>query len=497
MGGLLVALTAFAVRVGVIWRHRHRGCDAYYFLFCSEEFRKQKKLPIVLPKVYLLERQEQWYPPGFSVLLALVPQHLLEHYYWAVSPAIDCMGAAVLYIMTCLVTGNVLVGIGAGLLFALNASSIIDCTSLNSRAFGTLLFTLTVLCLISFVDMGGIHWFVLAVVFGFVLLLSHKLSAQLLYVMLPAMSGIFRDWVYILGMVAIIGLAVGASRGMMAKVWKGQKDILGFWHKNWKNLGAHQIYSSPMYEHLGVMDHGKIYGGGIKGLYKLGSYLGLNPFVILLVYPLWNYGLLSAFDRQMVMWVLLTYALALLTMFAPQFRAFGEGYRYLRLVSLPICYLAVLPFYKMASWGIGYHYYVLVGCALAGAIVLLWKLFVFMSHSSGTTIPFLDMSLSEVIRYLKEDDGVKAVLCVPDGIGDAIGYYCRKGVLRGTHNVPFEWVDAFFPVYKLPLDYLIRAYDVSHVVVFHSFVSPDVLGLLPADRVLNKGQYSIYEVRHD
>ena len=90
MGSVVFAF-AMALRVAMIWRGRNRGCDAYYFLFCACEFRKTKRLPIILPKVYVLEEREQWYPPGFSVLLSWIPQRVLDKYYWAVSPMIDSL----------------------------------------------------------------------------------------------------------------------------------------------------------------------------------------------------------------------------------------------------------------------------------------------------------------------------------------------------------------------------------------------------------------------
>jgi len=453
--GIIIFALSFVIRVALIWRHRHRGCDAYYFLLSSEVFKKKRRIPIVLPKVYALEEQEQWqwYPPGFSIFLSLLSRRLLEKYYWIISPAIDSFIAAVLAVIVAVMSGYPYMGFAAGIFYAMNTASMVDCTSLNSRALGALLFAATMLCIIG--TILGTYWLIVFVaVFGFMLLMTHKLSSQLLYFLLPFMAVALWDWKPLAILAVIVLTAYIASKGFMVKIWRGQYDILAFWRKYWGELGAHQIYGSPMYDNLASHDKGRVHLKGLRGFWKSMSYMGMNAFILVVIWPAVHYRDLSGFDTLMLWWVVGTYALAVLTQFVPVFRFAGEGYRYLKLAAFPVCYLAAIPFLYGYLWQPIGIYFLLVAAALLVSVFLVWKLFWFMSSSTATSIPFIDTGLGELIKRLKKPD-VKRILCVPESVADAVGYYCRKPVLRGTHNVPFQRVIPFFPTHKLPLDYLI------------------------------------------
>lgn len=492
--GIIIWALSFTIRVALIWRHRHRGCDAYYYLLSSEVFKKERKIPIILPKVYALEEQEQWYPPGFSVFLSLFPRRFLERFYWIISPVIDSFIAAVLAVMVAVMSGYNYMGFAAGLFYSLNSASMVDCTSLNSRPLGVLLFTATMLCLVDAVLDNCYLAGVFAVLFGFALLMTHKLSSQLLYFLLPFMALALWDWKYAVALVAIIAVSYVLSKGFLVKVWRGQHDILSFWRGYWKELGAHQIYGSPMYPNSGSHDKGRVHLKGLRGLTRSVSYLGMNAFILVVLWPAAHYRDLSEFDMMMLWWVVGTYVLAILTQMVPAFRFAGEGYRYLKLAAFPVCYLAAIPFLYGYLWQPIGIYFLLVLAALLISIFLVWKLFGFMSSSTATTIPFMNTGLGDIVERLKES-AVSRILCVPESVADAVGYYCRKPVLRGTHNVPFQCVIPFFPTHKLPLDYLIKGYDVSHVVLMTSYVDAGVLGLRVEDRVMVAGEYELYEVK--
>ena len=490
--GIIIWALSFAIRVALIWRHRHRGCDAYYYLLSSEVFREKRRIPIVLPEVYALEEREQWYPPGFSVFLSLLPRRLLERYYWIISPTIDSFIAAVLAVMVAVMSGYNYMGFAAGLFYSLNSASMVDCTSLNSRPLGALLFTATMLCIMGTVL--GTYWLLaFVVIFGFMLLMTHKLSSQLLYFLMPFMALVMWEWKYAMVLAVIIAASYMLSKGFLSKVWRGQYDIMSFWRRYWKELGAHQIYGSSMYPSPVNHDRGRVHVKGLRGLARSVSYLGMNAFILVVLWPAAHYRDLSEFDMLMLWWVVGTYLLAVLTQMVPAFRFAGEGYRYLKLAAFPVCYLAAIPFLYGYLWQPTVIYFLLVLAALLVSLFLIWKLFGFMSSSTATTIPFMDTGLGDMIERLKAS-GVSRILCVPESVADAVGYYCRKPVLRGTHNVPFQRVIPFFPTHKLPLDYLIKGYGVSHVVLMTSYVDAGVLGLNAEDRVMAVGEYELYEV---
>jgi len=506
MANIVVCLGVFLLslitRLVLIWPHRHRGCDAYYFLLSSEQFRKDRKIPIVLPPVYVLEEQEQWYPPGFSVLLSLLPKKFVEQYYWTISPLLDSLLAMLVYLLVYIASGDTIKGLTAGALagamYAFNGASLPDTTSLNSRPLGALLLTLTMLFLIYPMTGAGLAITISGfLMFGFLLLMSHKLSPQLLYFLLLVMLVASGSPHYAIALGLLLIVSIILSRGFILKVWRGQYDILSFWSRNWKLLGAHSIYGSPVYPALRYKDTRRLHIGGLRGLVKGSLYLGMNTFVLPLIFVFPQFSHLSQFDQRIILWVAGTYLLAVLTQLVPFLKFLGEGHRYLKLAAVPVCYLAVLPIAQQWSYQgvVEVLYYTSLVISFIIALLIVLRLFGFMSDRSGSTIPFLDTGLRRVTEYLKEADTTN-VLCIPDSLGDAIGYYSRKRILRGTHNVPFKWVIPFFPVYQRPLEQLVKEYAVSHIVVYSVYVKYDELGIDSfADKVLEDGEYRVYRSR--
>lgn len=491
-GCILLVLFAFFVRVKPIWKNRYRGCDAYYFLLCTEEFKRNKKIPIVLPPYYLLDIQEQWYPPGFIVFLSLFPEKFVKKHYWILSPAVDCLIVALLYALTYWITGNIVAAIVTGFLYSITYPVISECQNLNSRLLACLLLIVTMVSLFELVNSYSLLFLIITLIAGFLLVMTHKMSAQLLYFVLPLMSLVFWDSTYILAMLGIVAIAFLFSKGFFIKVLKGQYDILSFWNRNWRNLGAHQVYSSPIYGDESGDDPGRVYQRGLKGLYRQIQYLGLNIFVVLLIFPLLHYDHLSLFDRQMLWWVILTYVLAALTLLVPRFRFFGEGYKYLRMVAFPVSYLAITPFYY--GWDTNYYFYPVLTVAILASIgVILWRYKCIESSTSWANTS-MDRDLAKVIKFLKENDKVTAVLSVALHLMDAIAYHCRKKVLWGTHSDNFRDVEPLFPIYRQLLEFFVSTYNLSHIVVDTDYVSPELMHLSPNNRVFSAGHYQIYEV---
>jgi len=497
LSGLAVVIIGYIVRLSTFWAFRHRGCDAYYFMLSSEVYRKKRSLPITLPPVYLLEQQEQWYPPGFSIFLSWIPEKWLKKHYWAISPAIDCMTVGMTYIFIFVLTGNVWWASIAGLIHAVSSASIVDCTNLNSRPLGAMLFTVTMLGVVGASLGGPLVGFNLILVMagGVMLLFTHKLSSQLLYVLLPMMAVALRDPQFVVLLALIILLSFIPGRGMIVSIWQGHADILRFWGKHWGNLGAHQINDSPIYKDEGPEEHetylgGKMFLGGIGGLFKQIQYMAMNPAIMMIVFPIWFYSGMEYIDKLLFWWVAITYIFAGSTVFVKKLRFIGEGHRYLKLASLPVGYMAILPLIR--GWEVPMVYWVMLGVSLIIALIAIIRMRRFMGDPTKTLVPFVDQDLQKVIDYLKGEE-TQNILCVPNSLADAIGYYCMKGVIRGTHNYPIGKVEPFFPVHQLPLDYLIKGYEASHVVVSRSYVSPNRLYISEDMKVvLDVGNYLIY-----
>lgn len=484
---MLLLVLALFIRVKPIWRHRYWGVDAYYFLLCTEEFKRRKRIPIVLPPYYLLENQEQWYPPGFTVFLALFPEKFLKKYYWALSPAVDCLIIAVLYAVVYLSTGSSWLAGLSGLLYAISPAVISECFSLNSRQLGSLLLAIALLSLFGFINYDNFYLLGLFLLSGFLLLMTHKMSSQLLWFVLPVMSLVLWDYTYLLGAASVVMAAFLLSKGFYLKVLKGHYDILSFWNRNWRNLGAHQVYSSPIYGNEERNDPGRFFGKGIKDVYRQFRRLGGNPFVAMLAFPIIFYSQLSLFDRQMLWWAILAYFLAVLTLFVPRLRFLGEGPKYLKMAVLPISYLTVIPLNYV--WNIGYYFYPLLGVTI---ILSVWLTLKTYRSIELAKLPSIDSSFKQVIEFLNGQK-ITTIACIPVDLADSVAYHCRRSVLWGTHGYGFRNVEPFFPVLRKPLEFFVSEYKLSHLLIDSAYVSPECLKLSLVNRVFVVDRYEIYQ----
>jgi hypothetical protein len=488
--GVLLLILAFFIRVRPIWQRRYWGCDAYFFLLCTEEFRRRKRIPIVLPPYYLLEPQEQWYPPGFTVFLSVFPEKFVEKYYWAFSPAIDCLIVAVLYAVVYLATGSLWLAGLSGFSYAITPLTIAECISLNSRQLGSLLLAIVLLSLFGFINYSNFYLLGLFLLAGFLLLMTHKMSTQLLWFVLPIMSLVLWDATYFLGAVSIVIVAFLLSKGFYLKVLRGHYDILSFWNRNWRNLFAHQVHSSPVYGNENRDDTGRYFGKGFKDLYRLYRQLGSNFFVVMLIFPIIFYPQLSLFDKQMLWWVISTYFLAALTLFVPQFRFLGEGLKYLKMAAVPISYLTIVPIYY--GWNIGYYFYPLLGITI---VLSIWLTLRISRRVELSQTPALDSDFKQVIDFLNGKEA-GAIVCIPCDLADTIAYHCRRSVLWGTHGYGFRKVEPFFPVLRKPLEFFISEYKLSYILIDSGYVSPELLRLSPADRIFVTDRYEIYQTEY-
>ena len=212
----------------------------------AQEFRKQKRLPVILP-YYLLDIPEQRYPPGLPIALSMFPQKFLENYHWAVAAFIDTVQMAVVYFTAYALTGNLPTASLAALFYATSPILVTQNSNLNSRSSGALVLSLSMLFLYGFVLSSNYIYLILAILFGVVLLHTHKLATQQMSFILLGLAAFYLNVTYLFILAGIYFSAFVLSGGYYLKILKGHIEILRFWRQNLPYLGAHQIYESPLY----------------------------------------------------------------------------------------------------------------------------------------------------------------------------------------------------------------------------------------------------------
>ena len=477
----------FLLRLSPVWHRRHQGCDAYYFLMASEALRRSRRLPIVLPPVYLLEPQEQWYPPGFTILLALLPKRFVERCYWVLTNAIDSVISAALFLWLWEAHGPAAAWLG-GVAYA--ASPILsEYSQLTSRSLGALLTAMFLVASILWTDGGGGAWALAgAIAAGVALLHTHKLSVQLLWFLVPFLAVIERDAAWLVPLFASYGAALVIGRGQFVNILRAHWDIVSFWHRNWRHLGAHAINESPIYgdSESGTGFHRR--GGGKNLRLQFRRLLQYNPAVIALPVVVVVYGgLLSAFESFLLHCTVGIYLWSALTLLANPLKCLGEGTRYIKyaippslaLVSGLLVEAGDTPAFAILALVMGTQatLYFIVARRLRAAVV----------GQLGVLTPALDALLART-----EALGTARLMCLPPHLADLAAYRTGAPVLWGTHGYGFKTAEEFFPIMRRPVEYFVERYELTHLLLDRRYTGLARLGLEEAPPVFEAGAIALF-----
>ena len=141
--------------------------------------------------MYILEKAEQWYPPGFCILCAFIPQRWLKRYYWALNHIVDLLTIGIGFAI-CAKAGFPAIGALAVVVYALAPGLVLEYANLNTRCFGA--FLLTGFLVLAFYGMEDWRYALTAALTGVILLFSHKLSSQQLWFTSPVLAALTADW---------------------------------------------------------------------------------------------------------------------------------------------------------------------------------------------------------------------------------------------------------------------------------------------------------------
>jgi len=484
---LPIVMLCFAWRLVGLLRSPHRGCDAWYFLLSREALLKRKRLPIVLPPYFVMERQEQWYPPGFSLLLALIPGRVLQRVYWCISPAVDALIGGAIALAAAAASGRTEVGLLVGVLYAFSRSAIAETQSLTSRQLGALLMGIAGICGIWSLHDPRSVWLIASVIAGALLLLTHKFSTQALFLSFLLLAVWHGDLRYAGILLLTLTAAVILSGGFYVKVLRSHWDYIRLWTKKRNWLGAHQVHDSPIYGR--PSDRFRTYKSGLRSkVVAVGRYGVQNLFALIPVAVLIALGSgrpVSPTAVTLAQWSLSILFIGLLSYVFPWLRGIGYMTQYGKL-ALPgalICGAMML------------------GDLLVGPVVLgllAWSLLdglrslpgmLRSSNTQGWDIA----SLQPLFAHLRKIDR-PLVMCIPNTYCDLVAYHCRIPVLWGGHGFPTRPLEMILPVLSRPLEEMFREYPLTHLLLDTNYAQPQQLGL-PTGPAFQHGSLQLFHLK--
>ena len=489
-----LVVVGVGVRFRSLWTNPALGVDNWYWLLCAEDIRKRRRLPPILP-YFMLELEDQWYPPLFAGLLALIPLKRLERHGGKIAQLIDFFQGFLIFFAVLSVSGSVIIAFLSGFSYMVAFFPLTYNNQLQPRGLANFLLTLAIIGLWFYIDAAS--WTVWAgiLVISVLLLFLHKMTAQMWVVYLLGIGIWSKDWSIPLLLPASMALALLVSKGFYFKMLKAHWDIVSFWHANMEYLGSHQYYESPRYKKKDFVSTA-LHSRGVGQLKaKLLNLIENNVFIILLpvllfAAPLRQNGL----ESFLLCWLGLTYLWAFLTTFVPHFTALGSGVYYLYQTFLPLFLLATLRIQTMTvpqQWW----------------LLILWSIGIFLSgalweyHCRSTAISkgyTTQKDLWKVLDYLKVQPG-DGVFCIPLVLSDITAYWTRKKVFWGGHSYGFNrLLKPYFPIMREDVVETLRKKHLNYLLYRIGYLdSLHDIGLKEGKeihQIFNAGEFSLYRV---
>jgi len=493
---LFLIAIGIGIRLRPLWINPSLGVDHWYWLLCAEDVKRRRKLPPRLP-YFMLEIEEQWYPPLFSGLLALLSMRWLRDHGGKLSQLIDLSQGLMISLTVLWFSNSLSIAFLSGLSYLIAWFPMTYNTQLQPRGLANLFLTLAMGGLCFYIETNSFNMWIGVLVISVILLFLHKMTVQMWIVYLLGFGFWVWDWKIFLLIPASVFLALVISRGFYIKMLKAHWDIISFWAENIQHFGKHQYYDSPLYQKKDRFPKNWRNTDFGRTMIRIIQIPLNNVFVILLpilifqavVHP---QGQLRSF---LWFWLGITYLWSFLTTLLPYFKALGAGSYYV--------YHAFLPFFALVSLylpSMSVHLqwwsYTLWGIALAYS-AMRWERYCRSIPNQKTTA--IGDDLKEVLHYLKglPKDGV---FCIPVYLlPDGTAYWTRKRVFWGGHSYGFHtMLKPLYPIVREDVRETLKKKPLNYLLFWKRYLlSLKDIGLEEGKHLrylFGKGEYELYEI---
>lgn len=464
------------------------GVDQWSWRALIDELRRNKKFPPELP-CFILD-SKQWYPPLFLLLMAKLPFIVYDRFSSIFAVLIDICRLGLL--MWFLDGQDLRIsGLVAGFVYAFTPILVTYNQQINPRGLAALFFDMVVLAAlgIHYSSIGNVGFLFLGILLPLVLL-THKMTTQLMFFAVVVLSIVYKNIMYLLVLPISVVLALLISGGYYWNVIKAHCDIVSFWYANWRWSGANPILESPVYGETDYETPTKFYRRGLYAAFRRLVYVfGFNPWVsisiFLFAYVWFNGVAVVDLEVSVFFWVLIIFSFSLITTIVPVFRCLGQGYLYSYNASFPAAALIGLLATNLSN-----ELY-FQSALLFGLFLCFIALFVFFKKVLKSNTARFDASLEECIEYLKTLPA-GLVMCLPQHWHDVVAYKTGMPVLWGGHGYGFSLIAPIFPRLLLDIKTLQKKYSVSYLLTYEGYCNDRFISDLPECSVICIGSYRIY-----
>lgn len=464
--GFVALGTAALARFAFLHASEGSAVDHYYWVLAARAYRTATELPVRIHRKYLLEDERQAYPLGFGLFLtAFSDEFLRSQRSLLIVVAVDCF-TLFLVVAAGVAMGMAPLGIIAIILvYGLAPVLVAYNTQLTSRSLGNFFLVFSLLAQVLAASLTG-YLQVFCVVLGIVALamvfVTHKMTTQFLLFLWPV-------WIVVLAELGSFGIWIGAVTPILALFsatlvtgieyqilqWAAHWDIVTFWHRNWRFLGAHQFKQSPIYGNMDARAPNAFHGEGLSGFGRhailLAAYL---PVMIPLPATVFISGWPPAF---VTVWSVMAIFAALLTLYVPDLKCLGGGHLYLFNAVPPVALWWGYTLSAEEKFGSTSLLFVF-GMALTALSIIGGLRRRSRAHKPEDHDPLL------IISRLQREPATN-VAVFPVTFAERIALETDHAVFWGGHGLGFSTLEMYWPVMRQPIGEALRSWGVTHAIL--------------------------------
>lgn len=461
--GFILPVIAFIFEAYPRFINRTCGVDIWTHLLYLKEFKKNNKIPGHIGGKFLVSGNYD-YPPAFILIMSRFPLHFVEKYEFLFSPFFDSIHVFLIYIISYHLSGSIFFSLLVQAIYVTTPIVVVENSSATPRSLGYTLFTITFVSLFIYQNNSNLIYLYLAIISGTLIFLSHRFTTQGFLFFSLIFGLIFNTFIYIKVFALSFVLAVVLSRGFYVRVLKGHLGNLRFWYQNIEFRFYHQI--------KGKLKKDK---GSDFVLKMYNRFLRFPPFILLITNPwatVWVYFAVTDLPKdelgiRFFWWLVISYILAVITIWIPKLRFLGEGQRYFELAAFPAAFLSVKIlfqlFFEKSIFIIPIVYLIIIILSVLTIIVIQRKAII------NDNLRSLTPNLIKMFDYLKSLKLKPKLLCFPQQITTNTIYHTDCPVFVNADYANMGKISDVYPYLKKPVKDVLRKNNLDLILLNENF----------------------------
>ena len=189
-----------------------------------------------------MEYRNQYYPPLFSIFLSFFSRSFIERNHKFFNQIIDLINVILVLAFIKYLTNYNLFQLSLILIiYSIQGSLIQAFYSLTSRSFGLLIYNLIIFSVFIFLSEELIIFYILSIFFTCTLILTHKLTIQLLIFQVITFFILSQNFEILILIPLSYLICFVINSKLTYGILRHHIEIILFWNKNKTNLGANPL----------------------------------------------------------------------------------------------------------------------------------------------------------------------------------------------------------------------------------------------------------------